>query len=171
MEWSGVGRKRGAQEWSSEQIFQKMLEWRAERRAGVTKLGLSAEQQIGHSRSAHMIWCFMILMLSVHGVDKQAPVFKHDKGFGNTACNLFTFYAWYQFPVIFRHRYNVIFSKMLQKLHIFCTAWQFRHITGLIIFNAKWSYPGSRRMQDCVLAFLTSRSTLKHWYKHTMLTK
>ena len=28
----------------------------AERRAGVTKVGLSGERQIGRSRSAHMLW-------------------------------------------------------------------------------------------------------------------
>jgi len=28
----------------------------AERGAGVTKIGLSGERQIGHSRSAHMHW-------------------------------------------------------------------------------------------------------------------
>ena len=28
----------------------------AERRAGVTKIGLSSEREIGRSRSAHMLW-------------------------------------------------------------------------------------------------------------------
>jgi len=62
--WSGVGRKLG--ERSIERTFHKTLEWEwsveweavvreQERAAGVTKIGLSAERQIGRSRCAHML--------------------------------------------------------------------------------------------------------------------
>jgi len=46
MKWSGAGRNRGERERSVER---QAAEWRA----GVTKIGLSAERQIGRSRSAH----------------------------------------------------------------------------------------------------------------------
>ena len=60
---AGAGRKRGERERSGERTFQKTIERErsverevAERIAGVTKIGLSAEWQISRSRSANMLW-------------------------------------------------------------------------------------------------------------------
>ena len=57
---SEADRKYGGRERSSERTFQKTLEWDraergAERRRGVTKIGLSTERQIERSRSAHVL--------------------------------------------------------------------------------------------------------------------
>jgi len=76
--WNGADRKRVERE----QTFQKTLERKqsverkaaerelTERRAGVTKIGLSAERQIGRSRSAHVLRpaCFHSVRITIHNV-------------------------------------------------------------------------------------------------------